>query len=452
MAASLKIDKTLNPNLTSSLTMGVGQYSYVLKETDPSNAFDLTYDVTYPSLNFDFEYSRRHKFNVGVNTILYLFNPGTIEPKTSVSSIDPMTIQRKRSLESALYFSDEFSLNERLSFEIGLRYSLCANLGSATVYQYAPNLPREIENIIDSTTFKKNQIIKLYHGPEPRISVTYGIGTNASFKFGYQRMYQYLHFISNTTAASPVDTWQSVDSYLKPQTGNQLSIGYFKNQKSIYELSVEAYYKRINNIHDFKDGSDLILNKNIETALLPGITNSYGIEFSVSKVKGRLTGSGNYTFSRSLLKVTSDDLAGSINDGKPYPSNYDQPHAVNINWQYGISRRIFFSGNFSYRTGRPISLPERIYVVDGVPVSDFPRRNNYRIPDYHRMDIALIVEGSHKLKKAWSGSWVFSFYNVYARKNAYTVFFNNDGTGRLQPYQLSVIGTVIPSVTYRFKF
>jgi hypothetical protein len=173
---------------------------------------------------------------------------------------------------------------------------------------------------------------------------------------------------------------------------------------------------------------------------------------SVSKVKGRLLGSVNYTLSRSWRKTQSDFNSEQINDGNSYPSNYDQPHVANLNWRYGISRRIFFSGNFTYHTGRPVSLPTAAYQVDGVSVSNFSNRNEYRIPDYHRLDIAFIIEGNHKRKKLLDGNWVFSFYNVYARKNAYSVFFSDDGTGVLKPYKLSIVGTIIPSLSYSFKF
>jgi hypothetical protein len=195
----------------------------------------------------------------------------------------------------------------------------------------------------------------------------------------------------------------------------------------------------------------LVLNKYPETSLLPGRSQAYGAELSIAKVKGRLQATLNYTFSRSLRQTTSDLEDEQINGGSWYASNYDQPHLVQFSWRYGISRRHFFSGNFIYHTGRPMSVPVASYQVDHVPILQFSERNAFRIPDYHRLDIAFVIEGNHKRTKLWDGTWAISFYNVYARKNAYSVFYAHDGEGTLQPYKLSVIGTVVPSLSYSFK-
>jgi hypothetical protein len=210
--------------------------------------------------------------------------------------------------------------------------------------------------------------------------------------------------------------------------------------------------KHVQNILDFKDGAPLILNNKLETALLRGVANSFGMELSASKNKGRLTGSANYTFSRAFRQVNGATPTEQINDGKVYAANYDQPHVINANWRYGISRRHFFSGNFTYHSGRPISLPVSTYRVGAVPISDFSYRNQFRMPDYHRLDLALIIEESHKRNKRVQGSWIFSLYNVYARKNVYSVFFVQTPKGEMKPYKLSVIGSVIPSVSYNLKF
>jgi hypothetical protein len=219
----------------------------------------------------------------------------------------------------------------------------------------------------------------------------------------------------------------------------------------MYEAFVEVYYKKINNVLDFKDGADLILNDHIETDLLQGLGKAYGIETSISKNLGRLTGSINYTYSRSQRIINSEFPEEQINNGNVYPSNFDQPHIVNLIWKYNITRRYYFTGNWTYHTGRPVTTPLSGYLVDYMTVASFSERNQYRIPDYHRLDIALILEGSHKRKKFWDGTWALSLYNVYARRNPYTVFFEDDGTGFLRPYQLSIIGTVLPSISYSFK-
>jgi hypothetical protein len=196
----------------------------------------------------------------------------------------------------------------------------------------------------------------------------------------------------------------------------------------------------------------MLLNPRLETALLKGTGKAYGVEFSLSRTKGRLQGFVNYTYSRSTRVVNGSRDIERVNNGREYNSNFDQPHVANLNWRYGISRRHFFSGNFTFHSGRPMSIPRSSYLIDGVPVADFSERNNSRIPNYHRLDLAFIIEGNHKLKKLWDGTWVFSLYNVYARRNAYSVFYRQRPTGNPVPYKLSVIGTIIPSLTYSFKF
>ncbi|HEY0739989.1 MAG TPA: carboxypeptidase-like regulatory domain-containing protein [Chryseosolibacter sp.] len=452
IAGSIRVDHSFSDRFYSTVTLDYGKYAYQLEEEDPYNAFKLDYSVTYPSLNLDFNLNGRHEIAFGLHNRLYDFQPGDRRPTHVESNIANTRIPNERSLETAFYITDGFYWRENVFVEAGLRYSLFTRFGPATVYQYLDGASIENRNIVDSTLYGKNEVIKMYHGAEPRLSLRYTLTPNSSLKFGYNRIYQYIHLVTNTAAVTPVDIWQSSNTYFKPQIADQVSLGYYRNlNDNMYETFIEAYYKHVNNTLDFKDGADLILNKNLETALLPGIGQSYGIEVSATKVKGRLVGSANYAFSRSLRTVDGISDSEKINGGQIFASNFDQPHVVNLNWRYNISRRYFLSGNFTYHTGRPLSLPESAYATDGTPISNFSERNRYRIPDYHRMDLALIMEGNHKRKKFWDGTWAFSLYNVYSRKNAYSIFFKSDNSGTLRPYKLSVIGTVIPSLSYTFK-
>jgi hypothetical protein len=203
---------------------------------------------------------------------------------------------------------------------------------------------------------------------------------------------------------------------------------------------------------DFKDGADLILNPQLETALLPGNGKSYGFELAIAKLTGRLTGGINYTYSRSLRQVQGAFENETINQGAYYPANYDQPHILNLNWRLSLSRKIFFSGSFLYHTGRPISFPLAAYEINHMPVIDFSDRNNYRIPNYHRLDLALVFEGNNRRKKRVESNWAISIYNVYGRKNPYSAFFENNVAGSVKPYQIALIGVPIPSITYGLKF
>lgn len=453
LAASIKLDHSFNDRLSSTFALAFGQYAYSLQEPDPENAFELQYKVTYPSLKMDFSYSGDHELSFGFHNTFYTFSPGEMAPSSQQSNARPIKIADEKSLETGFYFSDAFYLRDKFFIEAGLRYSIFTRIGATTVYNYASGAPLESRNIVDSTQYSNGDVVKMYHGLEPRLSLRYTLTENSSVKLGYNRIFQYLHLVTNTAAVTPVDIWQSSNTFFKPQIADQISVGYYRNQNDgMYEFFVEGFYKHMQNVLDFKDGASLILNNKLETALISGTGKAFGTEFSATKAKGRLTGNVNYTFSRSFRQVNGLFDSEKINDGRQYASNYDQPHVVNVSWRYGISRRFFFSGNFTYHTGRPMSLPTSTYTVDGYPVSEFSDRNKYRIPDYHRMDLAFVREGNHKRKKLWDGTFVFSFYNVYARKNAYSVFFKDDGNGVIRPYKLSVVGTIIPSVIYTFKF
>jgi len=454
MLGSLRLDHAFSSKLSSTFTLGSGTYGYEVNDRDARTGFNLLYKITYPSLKADFSYQQGiHKISFGAQSIYYLFNPGTLEPGSPDSNIVPIQMDKQNSLESALYLSDGITLNEKTFVEGGIRFSMFTSYGPAKVNIYEEGVPKSPTTQIDLIEYGAGEKIKSYSGLEPRFSFRYNVTPSSSIKAGYNRIYQYLHLVSNTTAITPVDIWQPSNFYFKPQVADQVSIGYFKNLKEkMYETFVEVYYKKIDNIIDFKDGASLILNDHLETDLLQGKGEAYGVETSIAKTQGRLTGSINYTYSRSLRTINGPYEEEKINKGNTYASNFDQPHIINVNWKYNISRRYFFTGNFTYHSGRPVTTPLSGFLVDNIKVASFSERNQYRIPDYHRLDIAFVLEGNHKRKKFWDGTWTLSFYNLYARKNPYTVFFKDDGNGFLRPYQLSIIGTIVPSLSYSFKF
>jgi hypothetical protein len=451
--SSVRWDKSVNEFLFYSVTVGAGRYSYTLYEPDPAQAFKLNYQITYPTLKIDFNHTRKRPRTFGVQATYYAFEPGTRTPTSEQSSVPPVIIAEERALEAAFYYSETFRWGERTFIDAGIRYAVYGRIGPGKEYIYQSDAPLEPRNIIDSVLYAGGELMKTYSGPEPRLSVRYMLNREASIKLGYHRLYQFIHLVSNTAAVTPVDVWQASNTFFRPQLANQLAAGYFRNLKdNTYELSGEVFYKHIENILEFKDGAKLILNDKLETALLSGTARAYGLELTGNKLRGRLQGGINYTYSRSLRQVSGTYANETINNGEWYPANFDQPHVGNVYWRYGISRRHFFTGAFTYRTGRPISLPEQVYYIDRIGISDFAERNTYRLPDYHRLDLAFVIEGNHKRKKLWEGTWLISAYNVYARENAYSVFFQQDESGILKPYQLSVIGTIIPTVTYNFKF
>lgn len=451
--ASLQFDHAFNDKAFSTITLGYGTFGYDVKDKNPTSAYDLKYNISYPTLKADFNYQlNKHKLNSGVGSIWYGITPGTIAPTSAQSNVKPVTIAKEQSMENSFFLEDEFEVNDMLRFNAGFRLSSFSSLGPQKVYLYQPGQPLSNNTIVDSVSYASGKSAKTYFGFEPRFSLVYKLSSFSSVKLGYNRIFQYIHLISNSVAITPIDIWQPSNYYFKPQIGDQYSAGLFHStHNGKYELSVEGFYKFTNNVLDFKDGSNIVLNPNLETALLSGVAKAYGVEFSAKKNIGRLQGSLNYTYARSLRQVRSPYADESINNGNYYPSNYDQPSVVNLTWRYEISRRVSFTGNFTYRTGRPITLPYSYATVGNIPIVNFSDRNMQRIPDYHRLDLALVIDGNHRRKKIIDGSWIISFYNVYARKNVYSVFYKTDAAGIQSPYQLSIVGTILPSISYRFK-
>ncbi len=453
LTMGVRYDNEFGNNYYYSLGLNVGKYSYQVSEDDPATAFNLNYSVLYPSLRLDVNRDGLHKQSFGFHSTFYNFQPGELKPTADQSNSRNVSMPDERSIESAIYFGDSFLWKEYFHLDAGLRLSMFNRIGSGLVYNYQKSSPLEQRNVVDSTHYGAGKIMKTYGGVEPRLSIRYTINRQSSFKMGYNRIFQYVHLISNTAAVTPVDIWQSSNTYFKPQVADQVSLGYFRNAKEgIWQGFVEVFYKHTQNVLDFKDGANLILNTKLETALLSGIGKSYGVEFSMKKIKGDLEAEINYTYSRSLRVVNGNFDIEKINKGNPYPSNYDQPHIFNFNWRYSITRKIFFSGIFTYHTGRPISIPLVAYEINESPLIGFSDRNNYRLTNYHRLDLALVIEGGNKKNKRIKSEWAFSIYNVYGRKNPYSAYFVYNPGGDIKSYQISLIGVPVPSLTYGLKF
>ncbi len=452
-AATIQYNRQLNTSLSASATLFFGRFAYTMSEPDARTSFDLDYTITYPGIKLDFTKAGAHRSLFGLHATYYTVQPGQITPASAESAVVDRKADREQALEVAGYFSKNITLTTKLSFEPGLRVPVFFTLGPGNVFKYANEIPEATE-ITDTTSYGNLDVEKVYAGIEPRLTVNYSIDNISSFKVGYHRVNQFLHLINNTSAVTPIDIWKTSNTYFKPQIADQLSAGYYRTlgKTKQFDSFVEVFYKRVKNVLDFRDGASLILNPALEAALLPGTATSYGVEMSIAKIKGRLTGDIQYSYSRSFRQSYATDRQIAINGGRRYPSNYDQPHVATLTWRYGLSRRYFVSGTFTYHTGRPISLPIANYAVQDIPISGFSDRNLFRMPDYHRLDLAFIVEGNHRKKKLWDGTWILSFYNVYGRLNPYAVFYQYSPRGFLEPYKLSIIGSVIPSLSYNFKF
>jgi hypothetical protein len=453
---SVKWKHVFNNRFFGVVTGAYSNYQYTMSsDRNPVNAFKMDFNIEQINGKADVSYfmNGKHTIDAGLSAVRYKLKPGTFKPLGAESLIRTDVLETEQGLESAFYISDNIELNPKMSLYLGMRYSFYQYMGAKNVLVYPAESSREPSNIIDTVQYTRGQTIASYHGPEPRASFRYSATPTFSVKFSYNRMRQYIQMLSNTTAIQPTDIWKLSDNYVKPQVGDQFSMGVYKNLegRNLIELSLEGYYKMMSNTIDYKNGSVLLMNHHIETDILDAKGIAYGIEFLVKKNTGKINGWVSYAYSRSFLQTKGRFSSETVNKGEKYPSNFDKPHAVNFIGNYKFSRRFNFSMNLIYSTGRPITLPVVKYVSGGTSRVYYSDRNEYRIPDYFRTDISLNFEGNHKVKKLAHSSWTFAVYNLTGRKNAYSVFFVSEG-GQIKGYKLSIFAQPIPTITYNFKF
>jgi hypothetical protein len=453
--ASIKWLHNFNSKLYASFTGSTSVYNYdIASSRNPLNAFELEFAVRQLNGKADFTYfaNPKNTITAGLNSTYYKLWPGSQTPNGTQSLIARTELEPEQGIESAIYLGDNIELNNKASLYLGMRYSIYQYLGPRKVYEYAPDAPLEENNTIGETNYKNGDVIKTYGGLEPRLSLRYSLPRNASVKLSYNRMRQYIQMLSNTTSISPTDIWKLSDSYIKPQVGDQISLGMYKNLgKRRIEASIEAYYKTTQHTIDFKGGAVLLLNKQIETDVIDANGKAYGVELMLKKISGKLNGWISYTYSRTLLQTQGNFSSELINQGKYFPSNFDKPHAANFIGNYKFNRRVNISLNGTYSTGRPLTIPLAQYELNGSTRLYYSDRNQFRIPDYYRLDASINFDGNHKVKKFAHSSWTLAVYNLTGRKNVYSVFFVADD-GKIQGYQLSVFARPIPTLTYNFKF
>lgn len=462
--ATTRWNHTFNDKLFLNTSLIYSKFDYGFDADDGINSFIWKSVLEDYNLKADFSWflNPENTISFGSNTQYHYFGPPKITFRGE-SDIQDIALFNRFALEQAFYLGNEQKLSEKLSLEYGLRYSMFQNLGPSRVYEYAPGLPRSNETILDTLHYGNLEKIQFYDGLEPRLGARYLLDENSSVKASYNRLFQYMQIASNATAGLPIDRWIPADTYVRPLIGDQVALGYFRNfQDDAYEASVEVYYKWMQNLIDFKPAAQILLTNNIETEILEGRGWSYGAEWLLRKNTGKTTGWLAYTLSRTMRQVPG------INKGQPYPARYDRIHDLSLVLNHELTPRLSLSSSFVYSTGLAVSFPTGRTEIAGqsIPVYDDTRRNANRMPDYHRLDLAATLEGRNRPERKWKGSWVFSIYNVYARKNAFTITFqevyNNDPTftpetgeavessrpGAVKLYLFSII----PSVTYNFQF
>jgi hypothetical protein len=452
---TVKWKHNFNNKLSAAFIAGYDKYNYkVASDDNDVNAFTLRFDIRQLHAKADFVYyqSQKHAFDFGVSALHYKLQPGSFEPKGKNSLVASDIVEAEQALENSIYLTHRFNPSSKLSFSNGIRYSLYNYLGPQQINTYAPGLPVTAGNVIDTRNYGKGKFIQTYHGPEFRFSMRYALSPTLSVKAGYNSQRQYIHMLSNTTAIAPTDIWKLSDPNIKPQRGDQLSLGFYKNLKAnTIETSVEVYYKKIHDYLDYKPGASLLLNHTIETDVINTRGKAYGVEVLLKKPGGKVNGWISYTYSRILLKSEDKDLGVLVNNGSYYPANYDKPHDVTLTGNFRVNHRFSVSLNSTYSTGRPITLPVGRYYYAGSQRVLYSDRNAYRIPDYFRTDFSMNIDGNHKVKQKTHNSWTIGMYNLLGRKNPYSVYFISEN-GLVKGYKLSIFGSVIPFINFNIRF
>jgi hypothetical protein len=470
ITSTLRWNHLFSPKLFMNVSAIYSNYDYAITFY-PGNSFQWNSSLSNVNFKADFDYyaGEKHKIKFGIGSILYQFNPGNIKPFGANSTINPTNYKGKRAVENYAYLQDDYRISNRLTIMYGLRISQFAQMANDSIPVYENGKPVVYNPVINNyekgtissyKNYRKNELLNNSFGFEPRLSLNYQVNEVSSIKLGYNRMYQYIHLLSTATSPTPLDIYTPSSSFIKPQVADQIATGYFRNFKdNIFEFSVEAYYKWMQNQFDFIDGASPILNNSPETILLNGNARSYGLEFMVKKSEGRFTGWISYTLSKAERRTPGIDGGKGINNGAYYVTNYDKPHNIAVTGNYQISERWSFSANFIFQTGRPATYPESKYTFNGLSIPEYSERNAHRLPNYHRLDIAATLKG--KQTKRWKSQWIFGIYNVYNRQNAANITFketltNNNsetglGTGNNKAYKLTYFG-LVPSISYEFKF
>jgi hypothetical protein len=439
---TLRWNHIFSKKLFSNTSLIYSNYDYEIKIRNGSNDFSIFSQIRDWNLKQDYQLNAnsKNKIRFGWSSIYHRVRPGEISSSEN-SSIGTQTQQRQYSLENAAYFSNTWKLSDKFNITYGARLTAFSVLGKGDFYTLNSN-----GQIIDTTSYKTGEVVKTYWNPEPRLAMGYQFNNSSSVKASYVRNVQNMHLISNSTSSTPTDRWVSSNNIIQPEISDQVSLGYYKNLAgNKYELTIETYYKSLQNQIDYRDGADVFSTDTVETQLLFGKGRAYGVEWLFRKKTGKLTGWLSYTLSKTERKIDG------INNYEWYNVRQDRTHDIAIVGMYQLTKKWTLSANWIYYTGDAITFPNGKYTIDGQTVYYYTNRNGYRMPSYHRLDLGATV--LLKQKKNRSSELAFSLYNAYGRENAYTITFSDDAENpeKTEAVQTSLFRW-IPSVSFNFKF
>lgn len=445
--ATLRWNHVFNRKLFANTTLVYNDYNFSFGAAQ--NNFQIKLSSGIRDLNakvdFDFYPSSKHKLKFGGLVTYHKFIPNVASGRQDSVVFNPSTEGTKYAVENALYIQDDWDISDKVKINYGLRYAVFSQIGPYTNYVRDEN-----QNKLDSTVYDDFEVIRTYAGLEPRATLRYQLNPSTSIKTSITRNLQFIHLVSNAGSTLPTDLWVPSTFRVKPQISWQYAAGVFKNfADNTYETSVEVYYKSMQNQIEYKEGYTPSLI-DPEEEFVFGEGWSYGAEFFVNKLRGRMTGWVGYTLSYTWRKFPQ------LNEGLKYPAKYDRRHDLSVVGTYELNKQWKFGSVFVYGTGNATSLPERFYIINGVLTQEYSRINQYRLKAYHRLDVSATYTPNPKKKKKIESYWVFSIYNLYSRLNPYFIYFDQSGNPyngslEIQAKQVSLF-PIIPSVTWNFRF
>jgi hypothetical protein len=445
--ATLRWNHQFNDKLFSNTTLVYNDYNFASNFSVNTFAVRLSSGIKDYNAKTDFDYytSHNHHIKTGAAYTHHTFTPNQVSGQLDTIKLEPNNAYVKYAHEAGVYVLDEFEPTDWLKINAGLRYSWFGQTGPYMGYKFDA-----AGNINDSTKYAKGDLVKTYGGWEPRLNLRFALNDASSIKTSVSQTYQYIHLVTNNGSTLPTDVWAPSTYLVRPQQARQYSAGYFHNfLDDQLETSVEVYYKDMKNQLQYREGYTPNTLRDPELEYVFGKGTAYGAEFFVNKTKGKFTGWIGYTLAWTY------QIFEKLNNGEKFPLKYDRRHDVSAVGTYTFNKKWTVSGVFVFGSGNAITLPTAYYFIDGQLVQLYSNVNAYRVPAYHRLDLSATYTPQHSKPRRWQGSWAFSVYNVYNRKNPYFLYVDNSGTvGNgidIKVYQVYIL-PIIPAITYNFKF
>lgn len=434
--ATIRYNHLFNDKLFSNTSLIYSNYDYNIDIQNNADPFSILSQVQDFNLKQEFQYhpNNKNQWRFGLNAILHTNNPGEIKSSSGIED----QAEKRNGIETAVYASNDWKVNDKLKINYGLRLSNFAALGGSDYYELD-------ENLEVTDTISGNGIVTNYVNLEPRVSLNYKLNNTSSVKLAYTRNTQNLHLVANSVTTNPSDKWIMSNNIIKPEIGDQFTLGYVKNfSNNMFEFSAESYFKLMQNQIDYKDAANE-RDPIIERQLLFGDGRAYGLELLLKKNKGKFTGWLGYTLSRTEKQIDG------INNNNWYAARQDRTHDISLVGMYEINDKVNVSAIWTYQIGNAVTFPSGKYEIEGQTVFLYTERNGYRMPAYHRLDLGVnfLLKETNRFKSELS----LGLYNAYGRENAFIVNFDESESN---PDQLVATQTAlfkyVPSVSWNFKF